>query len=86
MDINVLKELAIDLSEYTAEDVLYLELMSIDELSEYLKEVEKDAGNLSGWDHLRHALTMKYENIMMQKRIDELEWTLNKIYKGEVAE
>lgn len=46
---------------FTAEEVNEFEFMTNRELDKYQRELEKDGGNLSDWDHIRAIFTFQKE-------------------------
>ncbi len=59
MELRYFKNLTSNLSAFTAQDIDDFTFMSSDELNNYQRELENDAGNLSEWDHLRAFYTLK---------------------------
>lgn len=76
-----------DMNNFTVEEAKEFELMNGDELLDYQTNLEKDAGALSEWDHLRAFLTMKekvrvleIENRNLEMQVDILQETLEEGY------
>lgn len=76
-----------DMNNFTVEEADAFELMNEDELTDYQNNLEKDAGELSEWDHLRAFLTMKekvrvleFENRNLEMQVDILQETLEEGY------
>ena len=69
MDIQELKKLTLNLDAYTAADVLELEVMTEEELSQYQYEIEHDTGNQSTWDAIRAIITLKKRFVDLEAEI-----------------
>jgi hypothetical protein len=72
MEIKEFKKLAIDLDEFTANEVDNLEFMNAEELDDYQIEIERDTGNTSNWDDIRAILTFRHKINELNEEIEEL--------------
>lgn len=59
MDTKLFKMLAGDYNDYNLDEVEEMEIMTIDEVNNLQRILEKDSGDYTNWDLLRLCFTCK---------------------------